>query len=498
MKNPIIYLSLLALLISCGEESTGNEKENPETVKPEESTVQLPVGISPPAPGVNVPITTRQFMAEEGGSFVYETGSIVTFPESAVLHKDGTPVEGEFDVEYREFHDPIDIFFSGIPMNYDSAGTSYNFASAGMCEINAYQNGEKLMVNPEANPSVAMVSKDVDPVHNLYYYDEDQSKWLPQGKPVINDFKEAEDQPVSEFSLPVEPQKIDNQKHSFYISVDQLGSEFDGFDKMYFQIADEEKNYNPADAKIQWNAVDVKKSAKMKGKYIVNFSNQSTSRTYITDPVFSDKEYAKAMKMYNKVIAENLAMLEKEEANFAAWEAKQAVIIEQNRVVDSINALTAIRNAETLEYNDSMQVVIDSAIKENARIEEFRASMAVCETDFQKTRDFGVNNFGTWNCDNPIFISSNSIFTQLSFEHSDIKGQPHFAVIYKQYNSVFNYNLIAYRNLEETDEVVFFVKDTGLYYGVVKGLNKEETVQLDRFELAGQSYAEIKDKLLGY
>lgn len=293
--------------------------------------------------------------ANTGGSFVYETGSIVKFPENAVLYKNGSQVVGEIEIAYREFHDPIDIFFSGIPMDYDSAGTSYNFISAGMCELKAYQNGEELIVNPSANPIIDMVSKDEDPAHNLYYYDELASQWVPKGKPSINDFKEPENKPEISSELPVKPKKFNPKKYSFNISIEQLGSEFAGFDDMTFQIADEEKNYDPADAGIQWYSVDVQKSTKMTGKYIVTFSNATTTRTYITDPVFSEEEYEKAMATYNKVVAEKETAMKKQEEELAAWETKQGAIIEQNRKIDSINKAIEALNAITLENNKKIE-----------------------------------------------------------------------------------------------------------------------------------------------
>ncbi len=479
MKNNVIIPILIAVLFTaCNapEQPAENEAESPVH---EEALPQLTSGIQPPALGINVPMMKKQLTAETGGSFVYSSGSIVTFPENAVLHADGSPVSGAFDVEYREFHDPIDIYFSGIPMAYDSMETTYHFVSAGMCELKAYQNGEELIVNPSANPSVDMVSKDADPAHNLYYYDEEQEKWMPKGKPEIKDFEDVEEKSLVKEELPLKPQKIDPKKYSFYISVEELGSEFAGFDDMYFQIADEEKNYDPADAGIQWYSVDVQKSPKMKGKYLVTFSNASQTRTYITDPVFSDEEYEKAIANYNKVLGEKEAQKKAMEAEKAKWDAWQAEIIAQNRIIDSVNQIIALQN-EALEGAD---------------VKTFK-DVKIPQGSYTIQRGFSFDSFGVWNCDNPIFKAQDFVKTQVNYEEP--LEIPNFSVIYESYNSVYNNNIGSFRNLPESNEVLFFIEGAKLYYGKVTSQEEEVDLTLKQMDISNISFAEIKKKLLGY
>lgn len=474
MKKQFI-ISIIALIIS----SCNNETENSQGVQQSEDTTkpELTEGINPPVAGLDVPFMSKQITAEEGGTFVYETGSIVTFPKNAVLHADGTPVEGAFDVEYREFQDPIDIYFSGIPMSFDSVGVSYQFISAGMCELKAYQNGEELIVNPEANPSVDMVSKDIDPAHNLYFYDEEGDKWDSKGKSKMEDFQEPENQPEELVEIPVKPQKINSDKYSFYISIDELGSEFAGFDNMYFQIADEEKNYDPSDAQVQWYSVDVKKSPKLKGKYLVTFANASMSRTYITDPVFSDEEYDKAMANYDKVMAEKAEAIKIQEEKMAKWEAEQAKIIAQNRIIDSINQVIAKQKEMT----------------ENEDFVDFKFPQG----EYTIRRGFQVSSFGIWNCDNPKFTQEDFVDTKVSFTGSenDLSAN-RFSVIYETYNSVYDGNVGSFRNLPSTREIVFLVEGSDLYYGKVDSKLTQVSIDLNRMDISNTSFKEVKKKLL--
>lgn len=498
MKTSLYLLPLVVLMISCGEESNKtldqSDSNNNEQAKPE-----LTAGIKPPAPSVNVPFMEKKISAEQGGAFVYETGSIITFPQNAVLHADGTPVSGEFDVIYREFHDPIDIFFSGIPMEYDSAGVQYDFISAGMCEMKAYQNGEELIVNPAANPNVSMVSKDADPAHNLYYYDESKNSWVNNGKPNVEAFKDPEEKPA-EISLPIKPKKIDPQKNSFFISVEELGSEFAGFDKMYFQIADEEKNYNPSDAGIQWYSVDVKKSSKMKGKYLVTFANTSTSRTYITDPVFSDKDYDKAMLTYNKVITEKAEAIKKQEEELAAWEAKQAAIIAQNTVVDSINAVIEMRNKEIIAYNEKM---INAGEMNKLDMVSFRDA-AFAQNGYSITRGFDIEGFGVWNCDNPAVNQPGVVDTKVTYKNDELKNSSDNImdwmgnkVIYKSRNSLMAFDTKTFKNIPGSSEIIMIVKGDKLFYGEIKSDSKLIDVFMHQIDLSNTSFNDVKKKLMG-
>ncbi|CAG5081932.1 hypothetical protein [Parvicella tangerina] len=494
MKNYLTLFSLTMLLFASCNNTSEEEQDTGQIISSTDSKPQLTSGITPPVEGLNVPFMQKKLNAEAGGAFVYETGSIVTFPENAVLHKDGSPVKGEIDVAYREFQDPVDMYFSGIPMHYDSMETTYNFVSAGMCELKAYQNGEELIVNPASKPAVDMVSKDADPVHNLYYYDESAQKWLPKGKPTIDELKEATDQPELAEALPVKPQKADPEKYSFYISIEDLGGEFQGFDNMHFQIADEEKNYNPADASIKWYTVNVKKSPKLKGKYLVSFSNATQSRTYITDPVFSEEEYDKAMATYNQIMKEKAEEIKKMEEEVAAWEKEQALILKQNRIIDSINQQA---KAEMEAYQNVVKGVELSESGESTDIRD----VAFRQGEYSITRGMEVDGFGVWNCDNPVFLDG-YVDTEVKFEgiSNEVDGvaiNRVFSVIYKKKNSVFGNNIDTYRNLPNVPEIIFFVDNKVLYYGANNDNKELAEIKLHQLDVSSISYKDIKKKLIG-
>src|SRR5690606_38382784 len=144
-----------------------------------------------------------------------------------LMDKNGVIVSGKVDITYREFSDPVDFFLSGIPMNYDSGGTNYNFESAAMCEIYASQNGEPLFVNPLKKPEINLTTNNKDIEQNLYYLDTVSKQRIYKGKDLITDLKS---EPVIKTVAPLKadeavtpptlPAKADKTKPSFTIIIE--------------------------------------------------------------------------------------------------------------------------------------------------------------------------------------------------------------------------------------------------------------------------------------
>jgi len=85
--------------------------------------------------------------AYQGGVYKYKSGSKLVIPPKAFTSRSGEIVSGKVDIKYREYHDYVDFFVSGIPMRYDSAGVEYILESAGMIEIYGEKNGERVEIS---------------------------------------------------------------------------------------------------------------------------------------------------------------------------------------------------------------------------------------------------------------------------------------------------------------------------------------------------------------
>ncbi|MCB0593290.1 MAG: hypothetical protein H6557_27805 [Lewinellaceae bacterium] len=126
--------------------------------------------------------------ANQGGVYEYPSGSRLVVPAAAFADDRGRLIEGEVDIRYREMHDYVDFFLSGVPLTYDSAGVKYHLESAGMIEIYAEQDGKRVQLAPGKNIDVELVSEiivssfnlNVPPRYHVYQLDTFSREWLYQ------------------------------------------------------------------------------------------------------------------------------------------------------------------------------------------------------------------------------------------------------------------------------------------------------------------------------
>ena len=134
--------------------------------------------ISPPFAQITIPLDSFTVDADSTTDIDYKSGSKLHIPAGAFRDAQGNLVKGKVILSYREFHDQKDIFLSGIPMTYDSAGVQYVFESAGMMQIGATQNGKTLVANSDNPIKVDMVSNSKEDRYNTYYLDTASKKWI--------------------------------------------------------------------------------------------------------------------------------------------------------------------------------------------------------------------------------------------------------------------------------------------------------------------------------
>ncbi len=141
-----------------------------------------PYPFESPVKGLEIASAAYQIDASNGGSFTHTSGTRITLPPNSLVDKEGNPIHGSVDFYYREFRDPIDFMLSGIPMSYDSAGTQYNFESAGMFELRAFQQGKEVYVAPGEQIDVDFYSTNSASTFNFYAFDETSGNWDFRGK----------------------------------------------------------------------------------------------------------------------------------------------------------------------------------------------------------------------------------------------------------------------------------------------------------------------------
>lgn len=141
--------------------------------------------VSSPIESAKPQFASYKINANEGGVYEYRSGSRLVVPASAFINDRGELVQGEVEIKYREYHDYIDFYLSGIPMTYDSAGTTYNLESAGMMEIYAEKDGQKVKFAPGKSIDVELHSAinapahlNVPPNYNIYKLDSEKRNWI--------------------------------------------------------------------------------------------------------------------------------------------------------------------------------------------------------------------------------------------------------------------------------------------------------------------------------
>jgi len=380
--------------------------------------------VHPPIQQADVPFSDYVVDASRGDTIMYSSGSVLLFPPDAFVDKNGNVVKGNINIKYREFSNPVDQFLSGIPMDYDSGGVHYTFESAGMVDIQAFKNGEPVFVNKNNKPEINLATSNIDPAQNLYYLDTVSQQWVNRGKSEILELGKSNlvvKNPVAEtedIPKPVQPYKVDEELPIIKVTIDSGSfAELMAYNNLKFQVDKSENRFNGEDSKIVWDDIKLKKGSQY-GIYNIQFTKASEkinkSVEYKVRPVLEEKDYAKAIRIYDQQLKtynqklESRKLVEKDKkAQYLkdsienlkiVWENERTEKL--NKIIEAKNAQIEKINAETLEHNKYVD-------NENLTRSTFR--------------NFAFDQFGIWNCDNPI-IYNNSISVQSNFVNKN--GEP--------------------------------------------------------------------------
>lgn len=114
--------------------------------------------VNPPLEDAAPTFAVHTVKTTEGATIETETARLVV-PTQAFMDDRGTLIEGEVNLHYRELHDYVDFFLSGVPMTYDSAGKMYQLESAGMIELFAEKDGQNVQMAPGKVIEVELITE---------------------------------------------------------------------------------------------------------------------------------------------------------------------------------------------------------------------------------------------------------------------------------------------------------------------------------------------------
>ncbi len=393
--------------------ATTEAQETLTVVEQVDSTEEKPF-VNPPIPELDIKKESYFVNADKGGKIKHHTGTEITIPKGAFMDEEGNIVEGEVEVQYREFHDQADIFLSGIPMDYDTLGEKHIFESAGMMEIRGFQNGKRLKITPEKNFVICMHTKNPDPKFNIYYLDEEKRKWDYEGKDSISVTKEIKpeiaiadtnsveirivdtkypiDETPSEIELveekievikkevttiketkPRKPKKANKEKKNFKIDViDGEYPELVVYSGTIFEVTGNQDL--PDDTyQVTWNDIKLKEK---KGDYIIQLIKDDRKEEIAVTPVLEGEDYEVAIKKFKQ--------------KFGEYETKLKDKVAAQKVEEKKLAKLKEKYAKQQEARERTL----QAMKRNMTVQQTSTA--------EMQRVFKIRKFGTWNADYPV------------------------------------------------------------------------------------------------
>ena len=232
------------------------------------------------------------------------SGSSIDVPEAAFVDEKGTPITGDVDIAFREFHNAAEIIASGIPMKvFSKNGKEEWMQTAGMYEINGSQNGQPVFVAPGKSLNVNLVSE-VDGEYDFWKYNDGAGNWdnlgvsTPQPNP--NAVKQEgkvnvgtpPNAPIA-FNENTPPIDLDVNLKNFPELAEKKG--------IVWQYAGKDKKKDPANnpGLFQTNWDDIELTANADGQtYTLTLSNDDEKVTLPVVPTLKGKNLEQALADY--------------------------------------------------------------------------------------------------------------------------------------------------------------------------------------------------------
>jgi len=171
-KKNLLLMSILAVFIAL----TGCKNENEE--KKEKDAF-----INPPFEKLDPVFNEFSIDNQTADTLELESGTKLYIPKNAFVDSSGSAVTGNVNLKYREFHDALDIFLAGIPMQFDTKGRRRHLQTAGMFELRANKEDEPLQLTECTSIKVDLASRKAGEDYNFFGFDEETGDWDFMGYP---------------------------------------------------------------------------------------------------------------------------------------------------------------------------------------------------------------------------------------------------------------------------------------------------------------------------
>jgi len=410
-KLKFIFSSLIlfSAITSCKKESKPKELIEKETTS---------IALKPPISNIIIKYNEYKINPAKDTIVKHKSGAIIEVPKNAFLNAKGEVVAEDVNLKFRAFSNPLEIYLAGIPMTATINGEEKVYESAGMFEIIADKNGEKLYVNKKSKVKVTLESFENDTNFNTYDLEEETGAWVETGKDETR-FKTKKEELNKIPKRPTPPKKAG--RHAFQIE-DMLyeDSEISKYENVWF---------TPVDGKsCGFDSKDIKLKDLKNGTFEVTFvpwieveGTKTTCACYLSFK--DDSEYSLAMKDYQKKYA---------------------------KLIASEKAARAAIEKEWNTYDVKLQEY--KVFRARKEVKELKGSQKILRT-------LQVNNFGFVNCDRPINYPQGAkiLVTYVNANGQEIKLK-NVVLIEKGRNALFRYK----------SEIKFNPNKENLLWGITK------------------------------
>lgn len=471
MKISHYLLAVSLVCFSCKKETT--KASQPEK-KIATTSAKIPF-INPPLKDFKLPKETVLISTKKEKSITFKNGETLVIPKNAFIDKAGNTIEGEVEIGFKSFNDPLEIFLSGIPMQMESNGETYQLESEKMFEITANQNKTPVFINPDKNLTLSVPTiKDAE-IYKFIKLDTASKNWILNEDAEIETIKNTSPSEeeivlspkdlanlkfeIAKISIPLKPRKITEGSYRFEIELPSydLFPELKPFKNTVYEVHKSDTVYKPEHAKIIWDGYKLSRTNRHNNVYNIQFYNRLKKVTYRVIPAYEGDNFDEAIKAYEKAIKKREALAKK---------------IKQDYINQQLN--TQKENLKSGKTNLNNEI----------------------------RRTFQINNLGVFNIDRLFKFKGNEVkITLLDQNKNEIETA--FSLVYKSINSVFKCHTSNQIKVMEKEDIKIWTSiNNQLAFASLNGKsiinnpNKEITLQLTLIKEKITSPDQLR-KLLG-
>ena len=392
MKFELILFFITLAIFSC---KTNVRKDSTKVVK-----------ISPPLPELVMPYSEFEVNAQQINTFDLASGTKLTVYPNTLIDAAGSPLKGKATLKYREYHDAVEVFLSGIPMNYEQGGRSHTMQTAGMFDIQCQQNGQQIFLKEGSGVLVEFASTEVGLEYNFFRLDSTEGwQFVNYVAPTINQNKSKIKQQIRQLN-----RQLKKKQPPYFIF---------GFDSAL------DIKYNNDWTKLQANRKDEKLL-----KRLDNYQIQLIGREVYEMIDYEGRQLPAGMIIWmyankktpawmKKIGKDDALKLEKKSNNHYLLHLTKS---QGKKYVTSVKVVAPLKYI--FEYsaqkwkNNFATVLQEIAVKEERVRQQIEAAQKRMEQEAAVIRSFEIQGFGIYNYDK-LMDEGEKIEVLATFEKTD-------------------------------------------------------------------------------